>query len=391
MISLLLMSAGSLTGCRGPDRRNNALDAFNDVDMPLPVTSALDTKYVPKSKNTSTADPSRQSGSAAAASQSAITQLFEDYEKSTGTAKRQIRDRIALKIMTHIKHYHEGTSDDLYVTASTLETLFDLVGITAGGLAGVLGDSSTKAALGVAAAGAIGTRNSLEKNILAEQTKFAIVLQMDALRTEKEAKILTRLKTEDDPAYPMEAVVSDLYDYFNAGSIRAAVASLVKVAQESKSRADAQKEIAAQAETRSIQFAEAELGRIRARAEVGQTRTKDTTLIAGFGQLVTDTKAEQEKGISEAYRNAEKSEDEAKEALDLATKDLASIQSQLPPPSDREAQIEAKKRSVADATTKYKAMQNQATASRDSFNRLLVRIDSLRERLTELESQLPKK
>ena len=216
-------------GCQGPPRREPVLAAFAMTDVRL-----IEKEYWGTSP--SYAPPEKYEGDATGqyALEHKLRQLYREYEASSGADRRTKRDEIAYIFLTLIKHYHEGTTDDVYELTAGLASAFDIFSLAMGGLGAATGNASDKAGYSALAALGIGTRNSLAKNILAEQTAQAILQQMDAMRLTQESKIRGNLKDLSDAKYGLHAVLTDLYDYYTAGSVKDAVSELAKSAQKAK-------------------------------------------------------------------------------------------------------------------------------------------------------------
>lgn len=172
-----------------------------------------------------------------------IRNKYESTPIASVPERTQLRDKIVFNIVTMIKHYHEGTTDDVYEVTTHIETLFDIAGLTLNALGAVTGGAATKAAYNAAAGAVLGFRGSLNKNILAEQTKYAILTEAAALREKAHARLLTNLKQPDN-AYGLEKALSDTYDFFQSGSVKYAVAELVAAAEKSKAVGIADKKLA---------------------------------------------------------------------------------------------------------------------------------------------------
>lgn len=240
-ITLFAAAALSIVGCdNGASRRNYLFAAFRSIDSPLQPQ-----EFGKKFRETLLLD--QENGHP-----TGIQLLFNQYKcnrnkKAAGedlpnydAVQTDLRNRIVFQMMTLIEHYHEGTTTDVYEITAELETLFDFAGLAVGGAGAVAGDASFKAAMNAIGAGLIGARTSMSKNILAEQTKFALVLQMEALWENKKADIISHItdSKNTDKLYSLENATTDLYNYFSAGSLKQAVAEMVKTAQEKKNAAD---------------------------------------------------------------------------------------------------------------------------------------------------------
>jgi len=219
-----------LAACQGPSRREPVLTAFalNDLRLPQPGFAA---DLPPE------ALAGREDGHYPVAY--ALRAWYDRYNAATEPQQRTFcRDRIAFTFLTLIKHYHEGTTDDLYQLTASISTGFDVFAMTAGAIGAVAGGPQEKAVLAALAGLSVGTHASLSKNFLAEQATTAILQQMDAMRLEQEARVRRSL-AQPDSKYPLHAALTDLYDYYTAGSVKDAVAQLSRAAQQAKDSARA--------------------------------------------------------------------------------------------------------------------------------------------------------
>lgn len=232
LLSLLCLAV--LSACQAPLRREPILAAFAMTDIRLTETQPFGESFTPP------ADFPRDARGRLSLDHTLRT-WYETYTDPQASEADRVktRNRIAYTFLTLIKHYHEATTDDVYELTAAISTGFDLFSMAMGGLGAATGTSSDKAVYSALAAFGIGARSSLSKNILAEQTTQAILQQMDAMRLEQESKIRRNLKL-DDTAYPLHAALTDLYDYYTAGSVKDAVAELARSAQQAKDRAKKQ-------------------------------------------------------------------------------------------------------------------------------------------------------
>lgn len=218
-------------GCQAPPRREPVLSAFAMTDIRLVEKKHWGESFTPPDKY-------RGDRTGAYALEHTLRKLYVEYGASTGAARREQRDRIAYIFLTLIKHYHEATTDDVYELTAAISTSFDLFSMAMGGLGAATGAASDKSIYSALAALGVGARGSLSKNILAEQTTQAILQQMEAMRLSQESRVRNNLKNLDDGRYPLHAVLTDLFDFYTAGSVKDAVSELAKSAQEAKDRAN---------------------------------------------------------------------------------------------------------------------------------------------------------
>ena len=237
-LSAMSLLSIMLIACQGPKRGKVVIDAFSQAGLRLPDEPDSSVFPLPKSYE----DVEEE-----------LVRIRTNYKKYKGqsldggsplpstsltsTERRYLRVEMAYSMITIIKHYHEATEDDLYQIATQLESVFDILGLAVNAYGTASGSKSVKTGANAAAGALLGTRRSLEANILADQTKLALNDQMNAMRLRQETKIRQNLDQLSDTVYPFHRVRDDLYDFYTAGSIREAVASLSKLAQEEKENA----------------------------------------------------------------------------------------------------------------------------------------------------------
>lgn len=278
------------SGCQGPRRREPVLEGFAMLNTPLPTDKGLTDFEVPISFDAAKLGPVKME----------LREMYTEYMLTSTTAARRkdLRDRMTYKMMSLIQHYHDGTTDDLYEVTTGLETLFDMFGLALNGVGAVSGGVGDKAAYAAGAAGLIGLRNSAAKNAFAEQTKFAIVDQMASLRIAKQAEIETRLREKSDAEYSMQAVITDLQEYYTAGSIKDSVAALARSASAAKVSAEAalKSALGARPALPSVQSVAEDIGRLTAalqqakdlasRLDAVPVKTGEAAAIAGARERV---------------------------------------------------------------------------------------------------------
>lgn len=229
---VLSLPAVTLAACQAPARREPVLSAFAQADVAMVEKKHWGESFTPPTQYTGDKDGNYP-----------VTEAFrakyKHYVAETDATRRTaIRNDIAYSLLTLIKHYHDGTTDDVYELTASIASAFDVFAMAMGGLGAATGSSADKAVYSALAAFGVGTRSALSKNVLAEQTSQAILLQMEAMRIEQETRVRTALK-QPDTDYPLQAALTDLFDYYTAGSVKDAVASLSKAAQDAKVTAQA--------------------------------------------------------------------------------------------------------------------------------------------------------
>ncbi len=106
---------------------------------------------------------------------------------------------------------------------------FSLAEILVGG-AGAVASKGTSQGLSAASAALAGTRSAYNKDILLDQSLQAFITQMRANRATVKSKILERLESSVTD-YTLQAALSDLAQYEQAGTLGSALAGITEAAQ----------------------------------------------------------------------------------------------------------------------------------------------------------------
>lgn len=118
--------------------------------------------------------------------------------------------------------------DDISVESKTKATTTDflLVGL---GLAGTaVGGAGAKTVFNALSTGVASMNTSIDKNFFYEKTLPALIAKMNADRKQQQLLIIERLKTCDRGGYSWFEAVHDLTDYYSAGTLLGAIASVSK-------------------------------------------------------------------------------------------------------------------------------------------------------------------
>jgi hypothetical protein len=191
LLSLALLSL--LQGC-ATARRGGAPDPSFDVDNDL---KQLEEKY-------SQAD------------------AIKAYYQTPSAAKRDefVVGRLTLMNIRYIQFVRSLTAERALLDSATQMLTLGL------SLAGAsVGAAGTKTLLAAIAAGVTGSREIIDKNYFYEKTVPALVAQMNAERKMVLVRILQgRGKSLDD--YPFEQAVTDLHEYYQAGTFTGALIAI---------------------------------------------------------------------------------------------------------------------------------------------------------------------
>jgi hypothetical protein len=109
----------------------------------------------------------------------------------------------------------------LYENNATFNTVTDILtmGLAAGGAVATNGAAQI---LSAAVAGVTGVRSTVEKNFFLEQTRFSLILRMDAQRLRVRTLIEER-KAESLSRYTFSEALLDVQAYYQAGTLMAAL------------------------------------------------------------------------------------------------------------------------------------------------------------------------
>lgn len=130
--------------------------------------------------------------------------------------------RLALINLQYIKFVRE-----LSAVRSEINTAFDILGAGLGLTTALVGSYGAAAALGAASAGVGATRTSIDKNFFYEKTVGALVGAMNAQRKVALIPVLAGLKQDVD-TYPLGQALSDLSEYYFAGTFAGGLQAIEK-------------------------------------------------------------------------------------------------------------------------------------------------------------------
>lgn len=147
------------------------------------------------------------------------------------TAKVARRNQILTELIYLVDQNYYSFENHFYGTQATFSTTADAVnlGLTAAG--SVTGTTEVKSILSATATGVTGVRSSVEKNFFDQQSRAAVVTKMRALRATQLATIQDANHMKAGLAeYGLEAGISDVGAYYDAGTVVAALQSIAQTA-----------------------------------------------------------------------------------------------------------------------------------------------------------------
>jgi hypothetical protein len=168
----------------------------------------------------------------------ALTSYYAVKPETVAARNEFVAGRLTLINLQYIKFIRGFAA-----TKSQMDSAFDLL-ITGVGLAtAVTGGEAAKAALGAAAAGLGATRTSIDKNFFYEKTVPTLITAMNAQRKVVLVSIIEGIK-RDIENYPLAQALSDLSEYYFAGTFVGALQAIQKDAGAKEEAADKKIEIA---------------------------------------------------------------------------------------------------------------------------------------------------
>lgn len=133
-------------------------------------------------------------------------------------------------------NYHQFESD-FYVGRASFDTATDLAIISLGGAGALISSSNTKGLLAAISGGIGGARVSINKNFYQEQSANALISTMRASRKAK-LTLIRGAESLNITDYSMSYALSDICDYYNAGTVVGAFQSIVSDAGNKEQTAD---------------------------------------------------------------------------------------------------------------------------------------------------------
>jgi hypothetical protein len=163
--------------------------------------------------------------------------IVSGYTTKSGTDKTEYRNEVIMARMraTDIQYNRFEKSLRTEEVASNIATTWAKLGLNAAGA--VTGGTALKSALAATSAGIIGAEEAFDKEAFFERTLPVIIQEMRTARTQVKATILQRMNL-NTTQYPIWLAVSDLDDYYYAGTLNGAVTSLSEKSAAAQVQAD---------------------------------------------------------------------------------------------------------------------------------------------------------
>lgn len=171
--------------------------------------------------------------------------LLRDYNAmSQGTdSERRLkvarRNQILTELIYLVDQRYYSFENRFFGTHATFSTAADAANLGLTAASSVTGTAELKSILSATATGTTGLKTSVEKNFFDQQSRGAIVAKMRSLRALQLATIQDEHHMKAGVSeYSLEAGLSDIGHYFDAGTVVGALQSIAQSAGEDKTQAD---------------------------------------------------------------------------------------------------------------------------------------------------------
>lgn len=163
--------------------------------------------------------------------------VIETYNLKPDSEKNDYRNEVTHARVRAININYNSFLKRLSSESKSLTIGTDSAVLLLGGAGAISTVSSTQAILASASAVATGTKASFDKNAYYDSTVVALISQMNASRKVVLARIYSGLEL-DHKKYPLMKALTDVEDYFQAGTILGAVNAVSESSGEQKNEAD---------------------------------------------------------------------------------------------------------------------------------------------------------
>src|ERR1700752_1917987 len=140
---------------------------------------------------------------------------------------KAVRNEVLENALPFVDGAYEDFVTDLQAGRDRANFVADVIELSTTATIGITNGERPLQILGVALTAFRGGRRSADLNFYKEQTTPVLITKMDGNRAKVRTTILTREQTSVDQ-YPMGAAISDIVDYYNAGTLVRAFTELQK-------------------------------------------------------------------------------------------------------------------------------------------------------------------
>ncbi|HXQ70252.1 MAG TPA: hypothetical protein VN844_07175 [Pyrinomonadaceae bacterium] len=140
---------------------------------------------------------------------------------------KAVRNELLENALPFVDEAYEDFVTDLQAGRDRANFVADIVELSTTAAVGITNGERPLQIMGIALTAFRGGRRSADLNYFKEQTTPVLITKMDGNRAKVRATILTREQTSVDQ-YPLGAAISDIVDYYNAGTLVRAFTELQK-------------------------------------------------------------------------------------------------------------------------------------------------------------------
>jgi len=166
------------------------------------------------------------------------TDVLDAYDGlRTAQEKKTYRDAVVYGRLLALDMQFSLFKKTIYREATDSNLSLDVLGVGVGAAGAATTSADASRILSALSGGISGTRTAINKDLYYEKTMPALLALMDADRLKIRAQILRGL-TQEVSVYPLGRALSDLEDYYQAGSIPGAIAAVVSTAGQTQASAN---------------------------------------------------------------------------------------------------------------------------------------------------------
>ena len=149
------------------------------------------------------------------------------------------------RIIAHVQVNYKKYEESIFYNRALFDTGSDILGIAVTTAATISNGERVKSILAATATALTGSHLSISKNYFREKTTEILVTKMQAARESTRARI-TRNMLLPVSQYSIEAALSDLVDFFYAGTLQGALLALSQQVGEQAEQARTEAKVADQ-------------------------------------------------------------------------------------------------------------------------------------------------
>jgi hypothetical protein len=163
----------------------------------------------------------------------------EAYYASPVAQNKRVRNEIVFARMRAIDSYYYAFEASLIRERQEVGFISSIISIGLSGAVPLVSAVDTKNILGAASSGLQGATKAYSDEVLFQKTVQVLTTQMRARRDIIASDLVSRLRTLDIEAYPLSMALSDVDEYYAAGTIAGALIEIQKTVSAESRNAEA--------------------------------------------------------------------------------------------------------------------------------------------------------